>query len=471
MYYTIPELRAEYHVPSNANDNARFFQTTPGYSIIDQSSKGYGSIIDSQRPQAGEQNLLSETYGDRLQSNYLKIPEGKERTFSEIKEGAMERQISDYQGFLSNFERTASKALSERSVIEDVRIEKNEDYLLSMKNQLTSKNITFINDQLTRDIILHMSRSKKKVTAVRLRRSITIREKEEIEIDKKSFFNPNCNAMYVHFFQPSTKHLYLFDLIQPFDSVEEKATKIELDIDFEISPYHKSLITPGGLIFIASGQAAYSNTNEVVGSNTLHVYSYKHQTLVEKAPMRCEQRQQFGFCYMSKNLFAMGGIVDGKISASCERFDLRSNKWFRLAPMARALKDVSICSFNSRFVYRFFGINSGNNIDHSVERYDAVRDSWTTLNVAISDNIKEINLPFCTQVSPDSIFIFGGKNMYGFAPKMCKGWILKVEDKRGSNNAELVESKNFLPGLAGNFNGNSVLTHAGDIIFLRESKF
>jgi len=185
--------------------------------------------------------------------------------------------------------------------------------------------------------------------------------------------------------------------------------------------------------------------------------------------MLCGTREEFGFCYMSKNLFAVGGLVDGVISNKCERFDIRANKWIKIAPMTRPLREVSICSFNNRYLYRFFGIDSGNNIDHSIERYDAVRDTWTVLNVSMNEVVKEIYAPFCTQVNQDCIFVFAGKNINGFAPKTCKGWVLKVEDKRGSNNAEMVESKNFIPGLAGSFNGNSVLTHAGDIFFLRES--
>jgi len=340
-----------------------------------------------------------------------------------------------------------------------------------MRNQLTSKNIAFINDAFTRDIILHMAQTKKKISAVRLRRSITIGDKDDVEIDKKEFFNPNCHTKFLHFFQASSKYLHLFNLVQPFDLVEEKPRKISLDIDFDISAYHRSAITPAGLIFIAAGQSNFNASGVDVGSNTLHAYNYKTQSLVERAHMECKTRQQFGLCYMSKNLFAVGGLVNGEISANCERYDIRSNKWIKLAPMNRALREVSICSFNNRYLFRVFGINSGNNIDHTIERYDAVRDTWTTMNVTVNPILKEIYGPFCTQIGPDAVFIFGGNNINGFSPKSCKGWVLKIEEKRGSNNAELIESRNFIPGLAGTFNKNSLLTHSGDIVFLREGIF
>jgi len=313
-----------------------------------------------------------------------------------------------------------------------------------------------------------MAQTKKRVSSVRLRRSITVRDKEEVEIDKKDYFNANCVSKYLHFFQPNTKILHLYNLVQPFESVEESAKKIQLNIDFEISPLHKSVITPAGMIFIACAKEAF-NPQTGSESNTLHVYNYKTQTLLEKSEMTCQSRKEFGFCYMSKNLFVIGGLVDGVISNKCERYDIRSNKWVKIAPMTRPLRQATICSFNSRYLYRFFGIDSGNNIDHSIERYDAVRDTWTIMNVTGSETVKEIYIPFCTQVNQDHIFIFGGKNINGFSPKSCKGWVLKIEDKRGSNNAELIETKNFIPGLAGTFNPNSLLTHAGDILFLRES--
>jgi len=277
------------------------------------------------------------------------------------------------------------------------------------------------------------------------------------------YFNANCVSKFIHFFQPSGKTLCLYNLDQPADYVDEAAKKVTLNIDFEISPFHKSVITPAGMIFIASA------VPDQLGSNTLHVYNYKQHSLYEKPAMLCQNRKEFGLCYMSKNVFAIGGVVDGVISNKCERYDIRANKWIKIAPMSRPLREVSICSFNNRYLYRFFGIDSGNNIDHTIERYDAVRDTWTIMNVPMNENSKEIYRPFCTQVNKDYIFVFGGQNTNGFSPKSCHGWVLKVEDKRGSNNAELIETKNFIPGLAGSFNSNSLLTHAGDIVFLRES--
>jgi hypothetical protein len=368
-------------------------------------------------------------------------------------------------------ERRSSRHYTEtaRSAFEDVKIEKNATYLLTLKNQLSSKHISFINDAFTRDVILYMAQSKKKVSAVYLKRSITIRDKEEVDIDKNEYFNANCVSKFIHFFQPNAKVLNLYSLSQPVDHVDESAKKVTLNIDFDISPFHKSVITPAGMIFIASARTEYINFQLQTGSNTLHVYNYKNHTLFEKPSMMCENRKEFGLCYMSKNVFAIGGVVNGAISNKCERFDIRANKWVKIAPMTRPLREVSLCSFNNRYLYRFFGIDSGNNIDHSIERYDAVRDTWTVMNVPMNETIKEIYIPFCTQISKDCIFLFGGQNINGFSPKSCNGWVLKVEDKRGSNNAELVESKNFIPGLAGTFNQNSLLTHAGDIIFLRES--
>jgi len=456
------------HLGDSSVPMEKFLQSAPVYT-----AKDFAQPDENSSPQfSGDlQKITDKLYHtENLQNVHLKVPVQRERKYSE--DSAKGYDIGNIDKLnASGMSRRTSRHMNEtgRSAMEDVKIEKNEDYLLTMRNQLTSKNLTFINDQMTRDIILYMAQNKKKISTIRLRRSITIGDKEDVDIDKKEFFNTNCNAKFLHFFQSSSKILYLFNLVQPFELIEEKARKIKMDIDFDISPSHKSVITPAGMIFIAAGKPNFNASNIDIGSNTLHLYNYKGQTLIEKAPMNCKTRSAFGLCYMSKNLFAIGGLVNGQISSNCERYDIRSNKWIKLAPMSRPLREVSVCSFNNRYIYRIFGIDSGNNIDHSIERYDAVRDSWTMMNTTVSPTLKEIYGPFCTQISPDCIFIFGGRNIYGFSPKSCKGWVLRVEEKRGSNNADLIESRNFIPGLAGNFNQNSILTHAGDILFLRES--
>jgi len=359
---------------------------------------------------------------------------------------------------------------TEGSIQEDIKIDRNQEFLLEIKSQLAVKTLSHVTDPFTRELVMQMSRSKKKVCVVRLKKSIKLRPKDEVPIETKSYFRDGCEKKFMHYFQPYTKYLYMFNLAKPFDVIQEKSQIVTLDIDFDISPHAKSVIIPSGLIFIASGRAEPTASDLDDSSGSLHVYNQNGQTLLEKASMTASRRKNFGMCYMSKNIFIIGGIVNGILSNYCERYDIRSNEWLEIAPMNKKLKDVSVCAFNNRYVYRFFGINAHGMIDSSIERYDAVRDKWVIMNVAIPDLLRDIHMPLCTQIAEDTIFLFGGRTSSGFPSRSNKGFAVKIEDKRRSTTAEIIQTKNFVSGLAGNFSQNHIIAHSGDILFVRESK-
>jgi len=344
------------------------------------------------------------------------------------------------------------------------------EFLSTIKEQLVSKNLTFINDDFTREIFTQMSRSKKKIVTCRLRGPIQLNDKSEVEVEEKPYFKETCTTHYIHYFQPYTKYLHLFNLKRPFDIVHNKIKKIRLNIDFDISPHCKSVITPSGLIYLVSGRVDDNPVGLDDSSGSLHVYHYDAETLLEKSPMIATRRRQFGLCYMSKNLFVVGGYVNGIVSNHCERYDIRSNEWLEIAPMPKKLREVSICAFNNRYIYRFFGLTAQGYIDTSIDRYDAVRDKWVSINLKDpAGALKEVYLPLCTQINQESIFIFGGKNIFGYSTQYPKGYVLKIEDKRGSTTAELSETAGLNPGFVGTFNQNHIISHNGDILFLRES--
>jgi len=355
------------------------------------------------------------------------------------------------------------------SLQEEVQIDRNQEFLLEVKSQLATKVLTNLSDGFTRELVMQMSRSKKKVVAVKLKKSIKLRTKDEVEIEPKSYFRDGCERKCLHYFQPFTKYLHFFNLSKPFDVIQEKSQVISLDIDFDISPHCKSVVTPSGLIFLVSGKAEPSATDLDDSTGSLHIYNTYGQTLIEKAPMSAARRKNFGLCYMSKNLFVVAGIVNGILSNYCERYDIRSNEWLEIAPMNKKLRDISLCSFNNRYIYRFFGINQMGMVDSSIERYDAVRDKWVLMTVTIPDQLNNIHMPLCAQVNEDHIFIFGGRTSSGFPAKVNKGYVLKIEDKRRSTTAEILQTKNFVSGLAGNFSQNTMIAHEGEILFLRES--
>jgi len=184
--------------------------------------------------------------------------------------------------------------------------------------------------------------------------------------------------------------------------------------------------------------------------------------------MNSVKRKDFGFCYLNKNLYVIGGTCQGMISSTCERYDIRTNEWIEIAPMNKILKDCSVCNFSNRYLFRFYGVNSYGNIDDTIERYDSLKNRWTIMNVS-GPAQNDVYSTMCCQINDDHIFIFGGKNINGFPPTKLKGFLLKVEDRRSSNNAEIIPARrSVLMSYAGNFTSNSLVVENGKIIFMRE---
>lgn len=84
--------------------------------------------------------------------------------------------------------------------------------------------------------------------------------------------------------------------------------------------------------------------------------------------------KDFAICYLNKNIFLAGGVIDDHISNRFLRYDLRTNKWVELYGMPKKIRNASICGFGTKTVYRFFGIDTGDNIDRRVfEKIDRMK--------------------------------------------------------------------------------------------------
>lgn len=83
--------------------------------------------------------------------------------------------------------------------------------------------------------------------------------------------------------------------------------------------------------------------------------------------------------------------------------------------MPRKLKDVAICPFNNRYIYQFFGRTNKDLIDTCIYRYDAVRDKWSHLKLKNEPEIKPLYCPLVTQLNEEFLFVFGGKNAFGYS--------------------------------------------------------
>ena len=79
-------------------------------------------------------------------------------------------------------------------------------------------------------------------------------------------------------------------------------------------------------------------------------------------------------------LYAMGGQDvddDYATSNSVERYDLATNAWEDVAPMARVREDLGVAVLDGKlYAVGGYSDNEGGDILSSVERYDPALDAW-----------------------------------------------------------------------------------------------
>jgi len=87
---------------------------------------------------------------------------------------------------------------------------------------------------------------------------------------------PNCQHKLLHFFQNDENKLHVLDLERLFNNRGGKFEVINLNIDFKISHFHKSVITPFGDIFLAGGCHPNDIKNKL---SSFYMVDYRKNTL------------------------------------------------------------------------------------------------------------------------------------------------------------------------------------------------
>ncbi len=76
-----------------------------------------------------------------------------------------------------------------------------------------------------------------------------------MKVETHDYFNKNyCVNKFLHFFEENQKTLHYLDLTKiSQDPQSLRYKKIDLNIDFKIPFFHRSIVTPGGEIYLTGG--------------------------------------------------------------------------------------------------------------------------------------------------------------------------------------------------------------------------
>jgi len=154
----------------------------------------------------------------------------------------------------------------------------------------------------------------------------------------------------------------------------------------------KALGLPDGKILITGG--LFSSEMGVSVVNSAFLYNPFNRTLKQGSSMNCCRFQhaitgsyRFVYCLGGKKFYSLGkeGVLN-----SCERYDIRDDKWEQLPPMEEGLFNTSACILDKNLYV--FGGNSGTALSANIQVLDKIKLFWSKIEVQLPIAVENLGV-------------------------------------------------------------------------------
>lgn len=235
---------------------------------------------------------------------------------------------------------------------------------------------------------------------------------EEFPVTLNNYFEPGCTRRYLHFFQNYENRLHYIDVSNLSKNASPNFESTELNIDFTIPPFHRSMAVPNGDIYLIGGSDVQDPALKL---NTNFLFDWGSRALVQRAPMNVP-RSSFAICYMNRYIYVAGGLTDNStFTRRCERYEIATNKWSNIADLNYDVIAPCMTAFNDRYIFKFGGYNQDMYLEPYVEKYDPNRNVWMICRLRIElpgtirpEYFKILSTSACVQINAKEIYVFGG---------------------------------------------------------------
>ena len=213
-----------------------------------------------------------------------------------------------------------------------------------------------------------------------------------------------------------------------------KEYKLEMNIDFKIPRWHRSIALPSGTIYLMGGVVAFGASQEAT-SNLAYVYDYEANTLNPIESMLVP-RSGHGMAYMNERIYCIGGYTDENVSSvKCEKYNVLTNNWEEIADLNYEANNACVCSFQNRLLYKFGGKQGEKELNNYIERYCPTENIWEIVHVKSEVKLNEFTLlssSACCQINRNQMFIFGG-TYEDYSQKSTQSFLLEVMNGNQNN--------------------------------------
>ena len=255
-------------------------------------------------------------------------------------------------------------------------------------------------------------------------------------INMNDYFEGKCPHKVLHFFPYEQKALFILDFEKIKRDKDSNFSPINLEIDFRVPNFHKSIITPQGDIYLTGGSIS-DNTGRK--SNGNFIYDWSANTL-RGLPNMINGRSSHGMCYLNGAIFVVGGFLNGQtFTTKCEKFNVQGKNWKQIANLNYNSVACSVTSFNQKYLFKFGGLIDGLLINNYIERYDVIHDNWLVIEPIFNNNesllkqnmkdFKLLSTSACIQINKNEIMVFGGYQQDNQASSSCFLFSSENEDE------------------------------------------
>lgn len=230
-------------------------------------------------------------------------------------------------------------------------------------------------------------------------------------INMPDYFEPKNLTKFLHFFESNSKNLYLLNVETINHSSE--FMKTTLNIPFKIPRFHKSIITPKGIIYLLGGTSPETNKKTA----NIYVYDNRTQELKQVGNM-VHPRSSHSVCFHKDLIYVVGGFLNQQeFTVSCEIFDVKREKSSQIANLNIPSGVSGLCTFSDQYIFKFGGLTEGLNLNNTIERYNIALNIWELIDAKFDTHdplridLKAFSLlsTCCSiQINNNEIFVFGG---------------------------------------------------------------
>ena len=207
----------------------------------------------------------------------------------------------------------------------------------------------------------------------------------------------------IHWFEWGKKKLNIYDI------VSNTTQTVELDINFKIPSFSRSIILPSSQIYLIGGEEP-----EYFPRKEVYMFDYKlnDRRLHQRASMP-HKKFDFTLCHLNGCLY----VICGKDSSSevvdtCEKFNINENSWTSISSVCKKRYAASAIGFTNNKIYLFGGRSDYNNFMVSeIEEYSVEKNEWSLVHIRNGLNFwNPVEVCACIQISKDKILVFGGSD-------------------------------------------------------------